>query len=256
MKQLRLTHLRIVLDCTVLQDVPHNLSPGDLANAKREPDLQLIAARFMDTMSVLDCLFLEARDRTYVVSYGLDWMEDEGQTVRKWRSSSAWQVIRDVCDEALFPSGANSPRSWTELSGEAAERIADQEELDVFRAEEVCGLLRPRESSVLIWSTGPGTTVEGLCRVSSSSIPQGTTILAGGHQATVRGSPGYETCSDLSQLSDKDATRNLAHRSEPSTYHEPAPRHDVDVLASQFSSDHLQSSHPAEVRPSQEEFRE
>ena len=143
MKQLRLTHLRVVLDCTVLQDVPHNLSPGDLANAKREPDLQLIAARFMDTMSVLDCLFLEARDRTYVVSYGLDWMEDEGQTVRKWRSSNAWQIVRDVRDEALFPSGAKSLCSWTELSREVAESIADREELDVFRAGEVRRLLRP-----------------------------------------------------------------------------------------------------------------
>ena len=172
MKHLRLTHLRIMIDCTVLQGVPHDFPHGDLANDECEPDLQPIAARFMDTMSTLDCLLLEARYRTYVVSCGPDWMEDEGQTVRKWRSSNAWQVVRDVRDEALFPSGANSPRSWTELSGEAAERIEDQEELDVFRAEEVGGLLRLRESSVLTWYHGArydnGGTLQSIIEFNSS----------------------------------------------------------------------------------------
>ena len=173
MKQLRLTHLRIVLNCTVLQDVPHDFPHGDLANDECEPNLQPIAARFMDTMSTLGCLFVEARCRTYVVSCGPDWMVDGDQTVRKWRSSNAWQVVRDVRDEPLFPSGAKSPRSWTELSGEMAERIADREELDVFRAEEVGRLLRLRESSVLTWYHGTrydsGGTLQSIIEFNSSA---------------------------------------------------------------------------------------
>ncbi|KAM5538326.1 hypothetical protein V8D89_007928 [Ganoderma adspersum] len=144
-RHLRLTHLRIVLDCTVLQGVPYAFPHGDLANTECEPDLQPIASRFMDTMSALDCLFLEARGRTYAFQWGLDWMVERDQTADKWLSSNAWQVVRDTRDEPLPPSGAKSARSWTELSGEAAERIADREELDVFRAGEVRCLLRLRE---------------------------------------------------------------------------------------------------------------
>ena len=184
MKQLRLTHLRIVLDCTVLQDVPYNLSPRDLANAECEPDLQPIAARFMDTMSALDCLFLEARYRMYVVSCGPDWMADGGQTVCKWRSSNAWQVVRDVRAEPLFPSIPKSPRSWMELSGEAADRIADREELDVFRAEEVGQLLRLRESSVLTWYHGT--------RYDSGGILQSIIEFnSSGHHDTSRRPPSH-----------------------------------------------------------------
>ena len=143
MKQLRLTHLRVMLDCTILQGVPDDFPHGDFANAERELDLQPIAVHFMDTMSALDFLFLEARGQTYAVPHRLDWLAENDQTVCKWLSSSVWQVVRDMRDDHLPPSGAKSLCSWTELSREVAESIADREELDVFRAGEIRRLLRP-----------------------------------------------------------------------------------------------------------------
>ncbi len=142
-KHLRLTRLRVVFDCTVLQDVPDSFPDGlDLANVACEADLQPVAARFMDAMPTLEYLFLDARGRTYAAPFGSEWQVDEDQTPHTWLSSRAWQlgvatVHGDGGASVPGPSGVDTPGLWTELSGEAAERIADQEELRVPRRGEV-----------------------------------------------------------------------------------------------------------------------
>ncbi|PIL31088.1 hypothetical protein GSI_05784 [Ganoderma sinense ZZ0214-1] len=136
---LRPTHLRIVLECTVLQGVPNSFPDGQLVNAAyevSEPDLLCVAARLMDTMPTLECLFLDAHGETYTVPVRNDWEVDEDQTPHVWHLSKGWRFVHRDPDEV--PVGdISSPGPWTELAGEAVERVAEEAELRLARFREI-----------------------------------------------------------------------------------------------------------------------
>ena len=183
-KHLRLTHLRIIVDCTVLQVVPNRLGWRDLNRvveaAAHEPDLRPVVADFLDSNLeatrmpwTLKYLFLEARGQIYEILRGDNWEVDrlEGSPY-SWLSSTAWRrrvPLDDSASDSDFMSSHSSLGtnlawgSWTELEGdgefEMEERIAEREGLGWCHPNEVSSLLSssiscPRRSVLL---TGPVT---------------------------------------------------------------------------------------------------
>ncbi|KAM5538309.1 hypothetical protein V8D89_007911 [Ganoderma adspersum] len=139
-KHLRLTHLRIIVDCAILQAYKPDLRPAaaDFLYSDSDWDADADAARMPQT---LEYLFLEASDEAYAVLRGENWQADRDEgSPHSWFSSTAWRRTLQVdC------ANANLARGWwaeLEVDGEleTVEKIAEQEGLGWCHSSEAGSL--------------------------------------------------------------------------------------------------------------------
>ncbi|KAM5538325.1 hypothetical protein V8D89_007927 [Ganoderma adspersum] len=140
----RLTHLRIVFHSAVYLSAWDPLPDEDLKKIAHRIDLLPAAARFVDAMPpTLEYLFLTTCGHTYIIPHTYRCPAFRQQTLDRWFSSQAWQIVHDkeFEDHHLLDSGLGS---CAELTGEAEERILDREELHLSHHEEVRECSDPR----------------------------------------------------------------------------------------------------------------
>ncbi|PIL31123.1 hypothetical protein GSI_05819 [Ganoderma sinense ZZ0214-1] len=137
-QHLRLTHLRIVFSSSVNYS-SRTLPPDEeLFQAAWGVDLLPAASRLVRAVPSLQYIFLTAYGHTYVVPPKARCSAFQQRTLDSWLSSGAWQVVH--FKEASHPGGlsdASGSSECIELSREAAKWVADQEELQLSREEEV-----------------------------------------------------------------------------------------------------------------------
>ena len=134
----RLTHLRIVFHAAVYQSAWYPLPDEDLMQTGRGIDLLPTTARLFDAMPpTLKYLFLTTCGHTYIIPHKDRCPVFRQQTLDRWLSSGACRVVHDKEDYHLL-SVALGLNPYLDITGEAAERIMNQEELHLSRHEEVC----------------------------------------------------------------------------------------------------------------------
>ncbi|KAM5538324.1 hypothetical protein V8D89_007926 [Ganoderma adspersum] len=138
-RHLRLTHLRLVFQYDILH---HDLERDSVPTAG-ETDLHPAATEFASAIPTLQYIFLATCGDTckFVPRPGGTSLGCAQLKVNKWLASKAWRVVhnrhdRDEHHPALPNASADTEVSCTELSGSAADRIMDREELDLPRCRE------------------------------------------------------------------------------------------------------------------------
>ncbi|PIL31121.1 hypothetical protein GSI_05817 [Ganoderma sinense ZZ0214-1] len=139
-KHLRLTHLHVVFRYTIY--LPMRKAAPDADSVGHNGfgdgmDLEVTKARLVDTMPTLRYLFLTTCGQTRTGTPRNRLWEFSNNVLSRWFASKAWRVVHD--GEDLHPSESDSDvglGSCVELSGEAAERIMEREELQLSRDEE------------------------------------------------------------------------------------------------------------------------
>ncbi|PIL31091.1 hypothetical protein GSI_05787 [Ganoderma sinense ZZ0214-1] len=142
-QHLRLTHLRIVFHYNIYLSrarktaVPNADSVGNVPVGDGM-DLEVTKARIADAMPILGYLLLTSCGQTHAIPSRKEWSEYRVETVNKWLASKAWRVVYDHDSEEIHlgPDDARPGARCVELSREAEERIAREEELQLSCNEE------------------------------------------------------------------------------------------------------------------------
>ena len=149
-KHLRLTHLRIVLHCTVFE-VAQDAFRGNLIDSACDAstvsvDLNAIAAGCINsgTMPTLEYLSLVACGCAHALRMNQDgeWYSETQAPRYQWLSWKAWRVVYGRDREPHDPGSNERSSALEELGVEEAEKVMDREDFRLSPREEV-GVLCP-----------------------------------------------------------------------------------------------------------------